>query len=302
MPETLIIILGPTASGKTALGVQLAKRLNTEIISADSRQFYKETRIGTARPSQSEMNGVPHHFAGHKSIRDYYNASIFEREVMGLLKILFNSHSNVLMVGGSGLYIHAVCHGIDDLPRVDQEVREKLSKQYETGGLENLRMQLKVLDPEYYKTVDLKNPNRILKALEVSIMAGRPYSSLLTTPKKERPFRMLKIGLNPDRETLYRNINNRVDEMIQKGLVEEARGLVSLKNINALNTVGYKELFDFFAGKTDLEEAIDLIKRHTRKFARKQLTWFRKDKEIHWFDPSEDRAITRFIEQKVTDI
>jgi len=299
MSKKLIIILGPTASGKSETGIQLAKILNTDIISSDSRQFYKEMSIGTARPSKAEMKGIPHHFSGHRSIHDYYNASMFEAEVIALLENLFRLHSSVLMVGGTGLYIDAVCKGMDDLPRVDQEVRNSLRMQYEKEGLKSLRMKLKVLDPVYYHTVDLKNPNRILKALEISIMTGRPYSSLLTTPNRKRSFHSLKIGLNPNREILYRNINTRVDEMVQKGLVKEAQRLFPYKNLNALKTVGYKELFDAFEGKTDVEEAIDLIKRHTRKYARKQLTWFRKDKDIHWFDPSEKLKITRFIKQGV---
>lgn len=299
MPETLIIILGPTASGKTSLGIQVAQWLKTEIISADSRQFYKELFIGTARPSSEEMQGVPHHFTGHLSIRDYYNASKFETEVLALLGKLFLQHQNVLLVGGSGLYINAVCYGIDDLPATNNEIRDSLRKKYEAEGIESLRQQLKLLDPEYYKKVDLRNPNRILKAIEISTITGKPYSSLLTATKKERPFKILKIGLNPPRDLLYENINNRVDRMVEQGLVEEARSVFSLKELNALNTVGYKELFDAFEGKISLDEAIDLIKRHTRKFARKQLTWFRKDNDIHWFDPADYHKIIKFIRLEI---
>ena len=295
MENRLIVILGPTASGKTDLGVRLSEHLHTEIISADSRQIYRELSIGTARPDKEHLERIPHHFIASHSIHDYYNASMFEEEVLELLSKQFKQHKNILMVGGSGMYINAVCSGIDELPRVDQAIRDKLRKQYQDEGIESLRMQLKILDPVYYNTVDLKNPNRILKGLEISIMTGRPYSSFLTHTKKYRDFDIIKIGLQTDRELLYSRINQRVDEMISQGLIEEARQVYPLRTLNALNTVGYKELFAYFDNRISKEEAIDLLKRNTRRFAKRQITWFQKDKDIHWFKLTEENKILELI-------
>ena len=295
MENRLIVILGPTASGKTDLGVRLAEYLNSEIISADSRQIYRELSIGTARPDKEHLEKIPHHFIASHSIHDYYNASMFEEEVLELLSKQFKQHKNILMVGGSGMYINAVCSGIDELPQVDQAIRDKFRKQYQEEGIESLRMQLKILDPVYYNTVDLKNPNRILKGLEISIMTGRPYSSFLTHTKKKRNFNILKIGLQMNREFLYSRINQRVNEMINQGLIEEARQAYPLRTLNALNTVGYKELFMYFDNLISKEEAIELLKRNTRRFAKRQITWFQRDKDIHWFKPGEENKMLELI-------
>ena len=298
MPQpTLIVIIGPTAIGKTELCIDLAESLNTQIISADSRQIYKELNVGTAKPGKEELERVPHHFIGTKSIHDYYTAGMFELDVLQLLEDLFNKHNQIIMTGGSGLYINAVCEGIDALPRVDPEIRNKLIEQYEKEGIQSLRHDLKKLDPDYYEMVDLKNPKRLLKALEITVMTGKPYSSFLTRPNKERPFNILKIGLNKDREELYEIINKRVDKMIDKGLLEEAKELYKHKGLNALNTVGYKELFEYFDGNITYKRAIELIKRNTRHYAKRQLTWFSKDEEIKWFHPDDKEKIREYIHQ-----
>ncbi len=291
----LIVILGPTGVGKTRVSIEIAKKLKTEIISCDSRQIYRELKIGTAVPSEKELAEAKHHFIQNKSIYDYYNASMFEFEVLDLLENLFRKYRYVLMVGGSGLYINAVCYGIDDLPAVDQSLRKELAEKYETESIESIRKQLKLLDPEYYSKVDLRNHKRILKAIEVSLMTGRPYSSFLKNRKKERPFNILKIGLSVEREELYERINNRVDRMIENGLANEARQYYKDRLLNSLNTVGYKELFDYFDNKITLKKAVELIKRNTRNYARKQLTWFKKEKDISWFSPDETNKIIDFI-------
>jgi tRNA dimethylallyltransferase len=296
MNKRIIVILGPTASGKTEMGIRLAESLQTEIISADSRQIYKELKIGTAPPTRKQLERVPHHFIGNKSIHDYYNASMFETEALSLLTKLFSKHDDILMIGGSGMYINAVCSGIDDIPTVDPEIRLKLREQYEKEGIESLRIQLKMLDPVYYNSVDLRNPNRILKGLEISVMTGKPYSSFLSNKKKERDFRILKIGILSDREKLYERINHRVDEMIRQGLIEEARKMYPLRELNALNTVGYKELFAYFDHQISKDEAIELLKRNTRRFAKRQMTWFLRDKEIQWFEFSEENRILELIQ------
>jgi len=300
MPQNaLIVIVGPTAIGKTKLCIELAESLDTEIISADSRQIYKELNIGTAKPDAEELRRVKHHFIGTKSIFDYYTAGMYELDVMDLLGNLFQRYNQVIMTGGSGLYINAVCQGIDALPRVDQDIRNQLLEQYRNEGIESLRQDLKKVDPEYYQTTDLKNPKRLLKALEISIMTGKPYSSFLTSPDKERPFQIIKIGLNKDRSVLYDTINKRVDQMVAEGLVEEARELHQHKNLNALNTVGYKELFDYFDGNISQSRAIELIKRNTRRYAKRQITWFSRDKDIAWFHPEEKEKIEQHIYQQI---
>ena len=297
--KSLIVIAGPTAVGKSHIAVELAKHLETEIISCDSRQIYKELSIGTAVPDFSELAGIRHHFLQNKSIHRYYNASMFENEVLELLDDLFTTKNVVIMAGGSGMYIDAVCKGIDDLPSVDDEIRNQLQNQYQNEGIESLRTMLKKLDPDYYKTVDLKNTKRILKALEVSLMAGKAYSSFLTNLKKERSFEIIKTGLNIQREVLYERINTRVDRMIQQGLVDEAKRYFEFRNLNALNTVGYKEIFMYLEGSLTLDEAIDLIKRNTRKYARRQLTWFRKYNDIKWFDPPDIVKIEEYINEQL---
>ncbi|MGC9375245.1 MAG: tRNA (adenosine(37)-N6)-dimethylallyltransferase MiaA [Bacteroidales bacterium] len=297
--KTLIVILGPTGIGKTDLSIDIARELGTEIISSDSRQIYKELKIGTAVPSDAQLMKVKHHFIGNKSIYDYYNASMFEFEVLELLNELYKTYNQVVMTGGSGMYIQAVCDGIDELPAIDTQLRNDLIQKYHEEGIESLRIQLKMLDPESYQKMDLKNPKRILKALEVSIQTGKPYSSFLTRPKKQRPFHILKIGLQRDREELYERINKRVDEMVKEGLIEEARRFFKDRHLNALNTVGYKELFEHFEGKISLTKAIELIKRNSRHYAKRQMSWFSRDKEIFWFHPENKPKIINFIQNNI---
>ena len=294
----MIVIVGPTAAGKTNLSISLAGHYQTEIISADSRQMFKEMKIGTAVPDEHQLRKVPHHFIQNKSIHEYFSASMFEEEALSLSEKLFRKYSKVIMTGGSGLYINAFCHGIDDIPDVDESVRNKLLTRLKDEGLESLRHELKTMDPEYCKNADLNNPKRILKALEVSIMTGRPYSSFLTRKKKKRDFHIIKVGVHVPRELLYQRINERVDRMIEAGLVDEARALFPYKHLNALNTVGYKELFQYFEEKISWEEAVRLIKRNTRRYARRQMTWFSHDKEVCWFAPEEKDEIIQYIENK----
>jgi tRNA dimethylallyltransferase len=295
--KTLIVVAGPTAAGKTKLSIRLAQEIGSEIISADSRQFYREMKIGTAAPSADELQSVKHHFIGTKSIQEPYTAGMFELEVIELLKKLFDKMNAVIMAGGSGLYINAVCNGIDSLPVIDQEVRTGLNKQFKKEGIEVIRQQLKILDPGSYKVIDLKNPKRILKALEITMTTGRPYSSFLTGENKSRPFRQLKIGLKRDRKELYEMIDKRVDKMTGMGLIDEARNLHQHKHLNALNTVGYKELFDYFEDRITLQEAIQRIKQNTRRYAKRQITWFSRDREITWFHPDEEDKILRFVKE-----
>ena len=295
---TLIVITGPTAVGKTDLAISIALKFKAEIISADSRQIYREISIGTAKPSPDQLQRVPHHFIGSRSVTEYYNAFTYEVEVLELLGNLFQKHPVTVIVGGSGMYIDAVCNGIDDLPTIDQELRTNLLRKFEQEGLEYLWGQLKLLDPDYFATVDLKNHKRLLKAIEVSLMTGRPYSSLLTGVKKKREFRIVKIGLNMERDLLYDRINKRVDLMMQQGLPEEVKSLSEYSHLNALNTVGYKELFSYLRGECSLDEAAELIKRNTRRYAKRQLTWFMRDEEICWFAPDETSGIDAYIRQK----
>lgn len=297
----LIIILGPTGIGKTNLSIDIAKHFDTEIVSSDSRQIYKELKIGTAVPSNEQLRAVNHHFIGNKSIFDYYNVSMYEIEVNYFLEEFYKNNSIALLVGGSGMYIDAVCYGIDDLPSIDFEIRNHLQQKFENEGIESLRFELKRLDPEHYKKVDLKNPKRILKALEICLQTGKSYTSFLTNPKKHRIFKTIKIGLNRNREELHNIINQRVDTMISEGLVKEAKQFYEHKNLNSLNTVGYKEFFAHFAGEYDLNTAIELLKRNTRRYARRQLTWFNKDKEINWFEPNNKSEIINFIEKKIKE-
>ncbi len=301
MKKLLIVLLGPTGVGKTKVSLQIAQHFNTEIISSDSRQVYKELAIGTAIPLPEKLKVVKHHFIQTKSIHETYNASLFENEALEVLQKLFLLKNLAIMAGGSMLYIDAVCNGIDDLPTVDPEIRATLAEKFDNEGVEILRRQLKKLDPEYYSEVDLKNPKRILHALEICLMTGKPYSTFRTNKVKTRPFEILKVGLNCERSYLYERINSRVDEMVKKGLINEAQKVYKFKGLNALNTVGYKELFSHFDGEIPLETAIDKIKTHTRNYARKQLTWFRKDKNINWFLNNATNDIIKFIEEKVNE-
>ena len=282
--KTLVVILGPTGIGKTNLSIELAKYYNTEIISSDSRQFYRELKIGTAAPSQDELLQVKHHFIGNISIHDYYNVSMFENQAIEVLNNIFKTKDIAIMVGGSGMYIDAVCGGIDDMPDIDAELRTLLAEKYKTEGIESLRIELKRLDPEYYKKVDLKNYKRILRALEICYQTGKTYTSFHTNTQKQRDFKIVKIGLFMNREKLYERINLRVDLMIKNGLIAEAEKYFPYRELNALNTVGYKELFEYFDKKIPLDEAIRLIKRNTRHYAKRQISWFKRYDNINWFE------------------
>lgn len=297
--NSLVILLGPTGVGKTELSLRLAEYFHSPILSSDSRQLYKDLIIGTAAPTTEQMQRVKHYFVGTLELTDYYNASRFEEEVVALLAELHRQHPVVLMSGGSMMYIDAVCKGIDDLPTVTPELRRELTELYEREGLEPIRAQLKLLDPVHYAQVDLKNYKRVIHALEICLMTGKPYSELRTNPRKERPFRIIKIGLNREREELYERINRRVEVMMEDGLLEEARRVYPLKHLNSLNTVGYKELFKYFDGEWSLDFAIDKIKQDSRNYARKQLTWFRRDQEITWFHPDQEADIIRHIEKEI---
>lgn len=282
--KTLITVVGPTAIGKTALAIKLAQHFSTEIISADSRQFYKEMTIGTAVPSADELRAAPHHFIQNLSIEENYNVGDFERDAIDLLKSLFEIHDVLILIGGSGLYVDAVTKGLDSFPKVDKSIREDLNDTLSSKGIEYLQELLKVHDPKYFETVDLENPHRLIRALEVSIGSGKPYSSFLKDSAKMRPFQTIYIGLEAPRDIIYDRINRRVDIMIAEGLVPEAKQLLGNKENNALNTVGYKELFKFFEKEWSLEFAISEIKKNTRRFAKRQLTWFKRNEDIHWFD------------------
>jgi tRNA dimethylallyltransferase len=299
MSNNLVVLLGPTGVGKTDISIDLAVRFNSEIISADSRQFFREMKIGTAVPADHQLNAIQHHFIGFLSIRDYYSSNLFEKDVLYLLPRLFERNNIVLMSGGSGMYIDAVCKGIDDIPDVDQAVREKYISMYREEGIEGLRVALKLSDPEYYAKVDLRNHKRIIRALEICETAGRPYSSFLKKQERERDFKIIKIGLERTREELYQRINSRVDDMINAGLEEEARLLYEFRNLNALNSVGYREFFDFFDGNISREKAIELIKRNSRRYAKRQLTWWSKDNDIKWFNPGQMREIINYISDSV---
>ncbi|MDR1667820.1 MAG: tRNA (adenosine(37)-N6)-dimethylallyltransferase MiaA [Bacteroidales bacterium] len=283
----LIVVLGPTAVGKTRYTIEAAQMLQTEIISCDSRQMYREMRIGTAVPNTEELAAVPHHFIGSLSVHDYYNISMFEQQCLALLDHLFQRHPAVIMTGGSGLYADALMKGIDDFPTVDAEIRQTVAGQFQTNGIEYLRRQLKRLDPIHYDRVDLHNPKRMIKALEVCLQTGKPYSSFLTHTPRKRPFKMLKIVLNRPREELFDRINRRTDRMMDDGLLCEAESLLPYRRLNALNTVGYKELFDYMDGACELETAITLIRRNTRHYAKRQLAWFARDPETKWIHPEE---------------
>ncbi len=292
--KTAVFIVGPTGVGKTAVAIELAESLGTEIISADSRQVYRELSIGTAVPGREQLSRVRHHLLQHRSVREPYNASMYGTEALDTMEELFEKSGTLVVCGGSGLYIRAICQGIDELPAVDPEIRRSLRERMQSEGPESLRFELKKLDPLSYRTIDLKNPKRILRALEVSLTAGRPYSGFLGGEKRKREFRQVKIGLNLERDILYERINHRVDEMMEKGLLEEVRSCLPYRHLNALNTVGYRELFACLDGETGLDEAVRLIKRNSRRYARRQLTWFNRDEEIHWFTPGQAGEIIKF--------
>lgn len=296
--KTLVVLLGPTGIGKTELSLSLAKLLSSPIVSADSRQIYNTIKIGTAAPTEAELSQVKHYFVGSLNLEDYYSAAQYESDVMELLESLFTTHDTILMTGGSMMYIDAVTKGIDDIPTVDDETREILKQRLESDGLDTLLKELKLLDPEYYNIVDKKNHKRIVHALEICYMTGRTFTSFRTNTKKKRPFKILKIGLRMDREKLFDRINRRVDKMVEDGLVEEAKGVYHLRHLNSLNTVGYKEIFKYIDGEWDLQTAKERLKKNTRVYAKKQMTWFKHDEEIHWFD--KDKKETEEILKSVT--
>ncbi len=297
--KVLVVIAGPTAIGKTALGIKVAKHFKTEIISADSRQFFVEMSIGTAKPSLDELAEVPHHFINSHSIKEQVSVGSYEKEVLVKLEELFTKHNIVVMVGGSGLYINAILNGFDELPAVDLNIRSELNNKLENEGLAVLQEELLKHDPVYYHEVEINNPQRVIRALEIYHSTGKPFSSFRTGIKKQRTFNSILIGLNSDRKELYNRINNRVDLMMQEGLLEEVKSLTAYKDLNSLNTVGYSELFAFLDGESSLQEAIDQIKQNTRRFAKRQITWFKKLEGMNWFQPGEEREIISFIEKEM---
>lgn len=295
----LIVLIGPTGVGKTELSLRLAEHFHTCIVSADSRQLYADLKIGTAAPTSEQLNRVPHYLVGTLKLTDYYSAARYEEEALAILDNLFLQHDTVILTGGSMMYIDAICKGIDDIPTVDTETRELMLQRYETEGLEKLCAELKLLDPEYYRIVDLKNPKRVIHALEICYMTGKTYTSFRTQQKKQRPFRIIKVGLTRDRAELYDRINRRVDIMIEEGLLEEARSVYPYRTLNSLNTVGYKEMFNYLNGTWELPFAIEKIKQNSRIYSRKQMTWFKRDEEIQWFHPEQETEILDYINTKI---
>lgn len=300
MQPTLIVLIGSTGVGKTDLSLSIARFFNSPIISADSRQLYADLPIGTAAPTPQQMELVKHYFVGTLALTDYYSAAQYEADVMKLTTELFPSHPVLLLTGGSMMYVDAVCKGIDDIPTVDEETRRFVMERYENEGLEPLVAELKLRDPEYYQVVDLKNPKRVMHALEICYMTGNTYTSYRTRSCKQRPFRIIKIGLRREREELYERINSRVDQMVEQGLLDEARRVYQYRHLNSLNTVGYKELFKYFDGEWTLPFAMDKIKQNSRIYSRKQITWFKRDEDITWFHPDEKEAIMQFIKNTLS--
>ncbi|MBP9984757.1 MAG: tRNA (adenosine(37)-N6)-dimethylallyltransferase MiaA [Prevotella sp.] len=298
--KTLVVVLGPTGVGKTELCLNIAKHLKSPIINADSRQIFAEMPIGTAAPTKEQQREVLHYFVGNHNITDYYSAAMFEEDAINTIDKLFkDGHNSVLMSGGSMMYIDAVCKGIDDIPTIDESTREKLKIEFERDGLDKLVDKLKVLDPEHWLIVDKKNPRRVIHALEICMMTGKTYTSFRRNTNKKRPFNILKIGLNRDREELYERINKRVLNMIDEGLIDEVLQLYNFRNLNALNTVGYKEVFDYLDGLLTLDEAIRQIQSNSRRYMRKQLTWFKRDESIKWFNPNNVEEILKYIDKNV---
>lgn len=295
----LFVILGPTGVGKTDISIDLATTLSCSIVSSDSRQIYKEISIGTAKPSEEELNKVKHYFISTQSITDHYSSGQYELDAIPIIESEIKKNGNALLVGGSMLYISAICNGIDDIPNIDPEVREEVTTLYNKVGLDGIRNQLKLLDPIHYKEVDPMNAKRIKHALEVCLQTGRPFSELRTGIAKKRNFNIIKIGLKRDREELYNNINNRVLKMMETGLLEEARNVYTYKEYNSLNTVGYKELFKYFEKEWTLDYAISMIQQNTRRYAKKQMSWFNKDKDIQWFHPEEKTSILQFVKEHI---
>lgn len=302
MGKTLIVIAGATGSGKTDLSINIAQHYHAPIISTDSRQFYRGIPIGTAQPDKEQLQAVEHHFIASHDLTQDFNCGAYEQEALHRLEELFQKHDFVVAVGGSGLYIKALCEGMDDLPEVEPELRASLQQQLQQRGVDAMALQLKELDEAYYEVVDKKNPARILRALEVCIGTGAPYSSLRTGKRQPRPFNIIKIATDMERTLLYERIDKRVDIMIEQGLEQEARSVYHLRELNSLQTVGYREMFDYFDGKCSREEAIELIKRNSRRYAKRQFTWFRRDKEFVWFNPSDVGNIIQYIDTKVCEL
>ena len=297
--KTLIVIVGPTAIGKTALAIDIAKHYKTEIVSADSRQFFREMEIGTAKPNAVELAAAKHHFINSHSVTQLFSTGDFEVEALKVIENIFEKHDQVVMVGGSGLYINAVVNGLDEMPEIDFKIRAALNKQFQDEGLEIIQNQLKQHDPEYYEKVDQNNPQRMIRGLEVFLSTGKKLSSMLSSTKKQRPFNIIKIGLNTDRAKLYQSINLRVDKMMENGLLEEVKSLINYRRDNALNTVGYSELFDYLDEQVPLDVAVASIKQNTRRFAKRQLTWFRRDEDIKWFEPGKPESVINMIDQEL---
>ena len=297
--KTLIVVVGATGSGKTDLSLRLATHFAAPILSTDSRQVYRGIPIGTAQPTAEQLAAVEHHFIASHSLTDNFNCGEYETQALACLEALFRKHDVVVAVGGSGLYIQALCEGMDDLPQADEELRQSRMERLQGEGLESLLADLEHLDPEYYTQVDRQNPSRVLRAVEVCLQTGQPYSSLRTGERRKRDFRIVKVGIDWDREVLYDRINRRVDMMIDEGLEAEARSVYHLRQLNSLQTVGYREMFEYFDGKISREEAIELIKRNSRRYAKRQMTWFRRDSEIRWFSPEEADAMLEFLENTI---
>ncbi|MFT7113443.1 MAG: tRNA dimethylallyltransferase [Candidatus Azotimanducaceae bacterium] len=299
MKPNLIVIAGPTASGKTGASISLAKVLDCQIISCDSRQFYKEVPVGTAAPTLEEQDGVIHHFIGNKSITEPYSAGDYETDCLALIETLFKTKNNVILVGGSGLFVNAVCNGLDEFPEIDPKIREGLITNFEQQGIEYLQRLLQEKDPSYFKEVDINNQQRLIRALEVSIGTNKPFSSFRKKSPKERPFNIIKVGIDWPREALYERINSRVHRMMDQGLLEEAKSVLPYRNHNALQTVGYKELFHYFDGAWDLETAVSEIQKNSRRYAKRQLTWFKRDATIQWFAPNSTDSMQKYIHSKI---
>ena len=293
--KTLIVVVGATGSGKTDLSLRLATHFAAPILSTDSRQVYRGIPIGTAQPTAEQLATAEHHFIASHELTDNFSCGEYEVQALARLEELFKEHDHVVAVGGSGLYIQALCEGMDDLPHADEELRKSLSDRLKNEGVESLVEELKRLDPEYYEQVDRQNPSRVLRAVEVCLQTGKPYSSLRTGEKRKRDFRIVKVGIDWERETLYDRINRRVDMMIDEGLEAEARAVYHLRHLNSLQTVGYREMFDYFDGTISRDEAIELIKRNSRRYAKRQMTWFRRDEEIRWFSPTDFEAMVEYI-------
>ena len=302
MGKTLIVIAGATGSGKTDLSIHIAQHYQAPIISTDSRQFYRGIPIGTAQPDAEQLKAVEHHFIASRELQDDFNCGAYEQEALARLEELFKEHDTVVAVGGSGLYIKALCEGMDDLPEVESSLRTSLAEELKTVGIEAMAERLRELDPAFYEVVDRKNPARVLRALEVCISTGKPYSAQRTGKRRERPFGIVKIATDMDRAVLYERIDRRVEIMMEQGLEQEARDVYHLRELNSLQTVGYREMFDYFDGTITREEAIELIKRNSRRYAKRQLTWFRRDTEFAWFHPAEKEKIIEYIDAKICEL